>query len=43
MAVWALSELVPINKLRAMAADYIAKETDKVVAIEWAEVLKDSN
>ena len=43
MAVWALSELVPISKLRAMAADYIAKETDKVVAIEWAEVLKDSN
>ena len=41
MAVWALSELVPISKLRAMAADYIAKETDKAVATEWEEVLKD--
>jgi epoxyqueuosine reductase len=41
MAVWALSELVPISKLRAMAADYVAKETDKAVATEWEEVLKD--
>ena len=41
MAVWALSELVPISKLRAMAADYIAKETDKAVATEWEEILKD--
>ena len=40
MAVWALSELVPISKLRAMATDYIAKETDKAVATEWEEVLK---
>ena len=39
MAVWALSELVPISKLRAMAADYIVKETDKAVAAEWAKVL----
>jgi epoxyqueuosine reductase len=41
MAVWALSELVPISKLRAMAADYVTKETDKAVATEWEEVLKD--
>ena len=41
MAVWALSELVPMSKLRAIAAEYIAKETDKAVATEWAEVLKD--
>ena len=43
MAVWALSKLAPINKLRAMAADYIEHETDNAVATEWAEVLKDSN
>ena len=41
MAVWALSELVPISKLRAMAVDYVAKETDKAVATEWEEVLED--
>ena len=41
MAVWALSELVPVRKLRVMAADYIAKETDKAVATEWEEILKD--
>ena len=41
MAVWALSELVPISKLRAMASDYVAKETDKAVATEWEEVLED--
>ena len=41
MAVWALSELVPISKLRAMAADYITKETDKAVATEWEEALQD--
>ena len=42
MAVWALSKLVPINKLRAMATDYIEHETDNAVAAEWAEILQDS-
>ena len=42
MAVWALSKLAPINKLRAMATQYIGHETDNAVAAEWAEILHDS-
>ena len=36
MAVWALSELVTADQLQAMAANYLAVETDKTVAAEWA-------
>ena len=35
MAVWALSELVTVEQLQAMAADYLSDETDKMVAAEW--------
>ena len=42
MAVWALSKLAPINKIRAMAKYYIEHETDNEVAAEWAEILHDS-
>jgi epoxyqueuosine reductase len=39
MAVWALSELAPISKLKAIAEDYTIGETDNAVADEWAEIL----
>ena len=39
MAVWALSELAPISKLKAIAEAYTVGETDNAVAEEWAEIL----
>ncbi len=38
MAVWALSELAPNSKVKAMARDFIVHETDDAVAAEWAVI-----
>ena len=38
MAVWALSKLAPISKLRVMAEDYLSIESDKAVVTEWEQI-----